>query len=137
MLSLLSTSAPHLLALPCSLIASNGIISERLAGKLRFMDRCSEQAGFKSGLKLGSREDEQERGITMKMSSISLKFVLVSCCPSHDALLPCRYEPAEEAEAGASPYLINVIDSPGHVDFCSEVSSAVVRCPEKDATLLA
>lgn len=43
-----------------SLIASNGIISARLAGKLRFMD---------------TREDEQLRCITMKSSSISLKFI--------------------------------------------------------------
>ena len=42
-----------------SLIASNGIISNRLAGTLRYMD---------------SREDEQDRGITMKSSSISLSF---------------------------------------------------------------
>lgn len=42
-----------------SLIASNGIISQRLAGKVRYMD---------------SRTDEQERGITMKSSSISLVF---------------------------------------------------------------
>ena len=39
-----------------SLVASNGIISKRLVGKLRYMD---------------SRKDEQERGITMKSSSIS------------------------------------------------------------------
>ena len=42
-----------------SLIASNGIISKKLAGKMRFMD---------------SREDEQARGITMKSSSITLIF---------------------------------------------------------------
>jgi translation elongation factor EF-G len=42
-----------------NLIASNGIISARLAGKLRYMD---------------TREDEQLRCITMKSSSISLKF---------------------------------------------------------------
>uniref|UniRef100_A0A8K9Y6S5 Elongation factor-like 1 n=1 Tax=Oncorhynchus mykiss TaxID=8022 RepID=A0A8K9Y6S5_ONCMY len=69
-----------------SLVASNGIISSRLAGKLRYLD---------------SREDEQIRGITMKSSAISLHY---------------------------KDYLINLIDSPGHVDFSSEVSTAVRLC---------
>jgi ribosome assembly protein 1 len=44
-----------------SLLASNGIISSKLSGKVRYLD---------------SREDEQERGITMKSSGISLYFKL-------------------------------------------------------------
>uniref|UniRef100_A0A452S8P0 Elongation factor like GTPase 1 n=1 Tax=Ursus americanus TaxID=9643 RepID=A0A452S8P0_URSAM len=57
------------------LISSNGIISSRLAGKLRYMD---------------SREDEQVRGITMKSSAISLHYAkdeLLSetGCPALDA----------------------------------------------------
>ncbi|XP_044734864.1 elongation factor-like GTPase 1 [Chrysoperla carnea] len=74
-----------------SLVASNGIISQKMAGKLRYMD---------------SRKDEQERGITMKSSCITLYF-----------------SPIPETEV-----LVNLIDSPGHVDFSSEVSTAVRLC---------
>src|ERR1700692_1121243 len=42
-----------------ALLAANNIISSRMAGKIRYMD---------------SREDEQERGITMESSAASLRF---------------------------------------------------------------
>ena len=42
-----------------TLLAANNIISPRMAGKMRYLD---------------SREDEQERGITMESSAVSLKF---------------------------------------------------------------
>lgn len=73
-----------------SLVASNGIISKKLAGKLRYLD---------------SRPDEQLRGITMKSSSITLYH---------------KYNSEE--------FAINLIDSPGHVDFATEVSTAVRLC---------
>lgn len=73
-----------------SILASNGIISPKLAGKMRYMD---------------SRKDEQERGITMKSSSVAIHYSF-----------------------GGENYLINLIDSPGHVDFSGEVSTAVRLC---------
>lgn len=42
-----------------ALLAANNIISARMAGKMRYLD---------------SREDEQERGITMESSAVSLRF---------------------------------------------------------------
>ncbi|KAJ2778792.1 Cytoplasmic GTPase/eEF2-like protein (ribosomal biogenesis) [Coemansia javaensis] len=74
-----------------ALLATNGIISSKLAGKVRYLD---------------SREDEQERGITMETSGISLYY-----------RMPAGAAPEDE-------YLVNLIDSPGHVDFASEVASA-------------
>lgn len=74
------------------LISSNGVISRKQAGQLRYMD---------------SRPDEQERNITMKASSIALVY----------APTP-KNGPREH-------FVVNIIDSPGHVDFSNEVSGAV------------
>jgi ribosome assembly protein 1 len=52
-----------------SLLASNGIISSKLAGKVRYLD---------------SREDEQERGITMESSGISLYFQVLKAIMQGD-----------------------------------------------------
>ncbi|KAL4953989.1 P-loop containing nucleoside triphosphate hydrolase protein [Aspergillus filifer] len=83
-----------------SLIATNGIISPKLAGKIRYLD---------------SRPDEQLRGITMESSAISLFFSMMR-------------RSAPDAQPQAKEYLINLIDSPGHIDFSSEVSTASRLC---------
>jgi len=65
-----------------------------------------------------TRADPQARGITMKSSSISLLYV-----PGAGGGLSGA-DAEEKAEKGM---LINLIDSPGHVDFCSEVWSLIRR----------
>lgn len=83
-----------------ALLATNGIISPKLAGKVRYLD---------------SRPDEQQRGITMESSAISLYFSMLR-----------RSSP--DATPEPKEYLVNLIDSPGHIDFSSEVSTASRLC---------
>mmetsp|Transcript_9380 Transcript_9380/g.23026 ORF Transcript_9380/g.23026 Transcript_9380/m.23026 type:complete len:1096 (+) Transcript_9380:152-3439(+) len=89
-----------------NLIESNGIISERLAGTLRYLD---------------STEEEQRRGITMRASAIGLRH---------------RYTPSNPAAAvvaktkgqDVSSIIVHLLDSPGHTDFSTEVSSSLQCC---------
>ncbi|CCH58588.1 hypothetical protein TBLA_0A07980 [Henningerozyma blattae CBS 6284] len=82
-----------------SLVQRAGIISAAKAGEARFMD---------------TRKDEQERGITIKSTAISLYSEL----PDED-----MKDIKQKTEGNA--FLINLIDSPGHVDFSSEVTAAL------------
>lgn len=86
-----------------SLVQRAGIISAKNAGSARFTD---------------TRPDEQERGVTIKSTAISLYGTLAEVEDLKDIVIT-----TDKSEK--NDFLINLIDSPGHVDFSSEVTAAL------------
>lgn len=82
-----------------SLVSKAGIIAGAKAGETRYTD---------------TREDEKERGITIKSTAISMYFQIGK--EEIDSI---------KQKTEGHEFLINLIDSPGHVDFSSEVTAAL------------
>jgi len=86
-----------------SLVSKAGIIAGAKAGETRFTD---------------TRKDEQDRCITIKSTAISMYFELN---PKDKVLIEGEFQ----CDKDMNGFLINLIDSPGHVDFSSEVTAAL------------
>lgn len=82
-----------------SLVAAAGIMAIEKAGEARLTD---------------TRADEQERGITIKSTGISLYYQMDE-----------KYLKDFQGPRDGNDFLVNLIDSPGHVDFSSEVTAAL------------
>lgn len=88
-----------------SLVCKAGIIASAKAGEARFTD---------------TRKDEQERCITIKSTAISMYYEL----RAEDLALVKEVQKRKDGTPEPG-FLINLIDSPGHVDFSSEVTAAL------------
>jgi GTP-binding protein LepA len=106
-----------------NLIRNFAIIAHIDHGKSTLSDRLLEITGTIAKDKLGEQFLDQnviskKRGITIKLAPVRMKYVLPR--PHPDPLL--------KGEGKQDVYELNLIDTPGHVDFSYEVSRTLAAC---------
>ncbi len=103
-------------------IRNFSIIAHIDHGKTTLTDRLLEttgtiQKGMSEERLMDSNPIEKERGITIKLAPVQMKYKL-----------PAKENENCQLQTENSEYILNLIDTPGHVDFSYEVSRSLKAC---------
>ena len=122
---------------PLTSIRNFCIIAHIDHGKSTLADRMMEMTGtvekreMKSQL-LDSMDLEREKGITIKLAPVRMKYRQPAAIASSQSNVAGnasdRAIDSSEGLPLAGPYDLNLIDTPGHVDFSYEVSRSLQAC---------
>jgi small GTP-binding protein len=131
-----STVTPSAADAPLARIRNIGIIAHIDAGKTTTAERMLFHSGFTA--RMGEVHDgttvtdfmpqERERGITIKSAAITFGWKAAAKGIAEVTASPGKADkrnPGDNSAASEDPFVFNLIDTPGHVDFTVEVERSM------------